>query len=249
MIDIMVRRFLIKYLFLVLILVGTNVLSAQIEEPTIRTLNLGAIMQTKTVGIDVKLAYAKKKSYSTVLDFDLVSLKHPKEQKVTVSHPDFSQKAPFVFGKLNSFHNLRVGYGIKKNIGQRVSRNTINVSLLAIVGIDIGFLKPVYLEIYKPDSIQSYFELEKYDPSIHNENNIAGGAGYAYGIDEMEIRPGMYGKVGIEFGWGNYKTSYMVVEVGATLDAFLQEVPIMHIAENKSVFSGFYVSFAFAKIY
>lgn len=247
MIDTIVKRFPIKYCILTFVLAYANFMCAQIDGPVMRTLNLGGIVQSKTLGIDVKLAFSKKESLSTVLDFDLVALKHPKEQKVT--NPRFSQKGPFVFGKLNDFHALRIGYGIKKNIGERVSRNTINVSVLAVLGVDIGIMKPVYLEIYKPDSIQPEFVVERYDPDKHNEMFIAGGAGYIYNFGGMSFRPGMYGKVGVEFGWGNYKTSYMAVEVGATLDAFFKEVPIMHIAENRSVFSGFYISFAFAKIY
>lgn len=228
-------------------MLGALQLQAQIADPTIRTLNMGVIVQTKTIGLDLKMAFKRDKSYSSLFDLDLVALKHPKEQKVTNNR--FSNGGPFVFGKLNHFHALRLGYGIKKDLGKRVSRNTINVAALAVIGLDIGILKPVFLEIAQPDSVQELSLVEEFDPTIHNPGNIIGGAGYFYGFDQIQFKPGAYGKVGLEFGWGNYRTSYMVVEVGATLDMFLSEIPIMHIAENRNVFSGFYISFALAKIY
>jgi len=222
-------------------------LNGQIAEPVVRTFNMGAMVQSKTIGLDLKLAFKKSDKFSTLFDLDFVSIKHPKEQKVTNNR--YSNGGPFVYGKLNHFHALRLGYGIKKDLGRRVSRNTINVAAIGVIGIDLGFLKPVFLEITQPDSFQELSQIEAFDPTQHNPDNIVGGAGYFHGFDEIQFKPGAYGKVGLEFGWGNYRTSYMVVEVGATLDMFLSKIPIMHIAENKSVFSGFYVSFAFAKIY
>jgi hypothetical protein len=226
---------------------GSINLYGQLAEPETRTLNFGAMVQSKTIGIDFKLATQKNEKYSTLIDLDFISIKHPKEQRVTNNR--YSNGGPFVFGKLNHFHTLRIGYGIKKTLGKRVSRNTVNVSAIGVIGLDVGLLKPVFLEIIQPDSFQELSNVEPFDPSIHNAGNIVGGAGYFYGFDRFQVKPGAYGKVGLEFGWGNYRTSYVVVEVGATLDVFFSNIPIMHIAENKSTFSGFYISFALAKIY
>ena len=241
------RRIVGRYQLLVLLFFFSLVANGQLGETEQRTLNLGAIVQTKTIGIDFKLAKKVNEKYSKIYDLDLVSLKHPKEQKVTNTR--FERGGPFVFGKLNHFHALRLGYGLKKTLGKRVSRNTIGVSVIGVIGLDIGILKPVYLELVNDDSLSTEAKVDPYDPAIHNSTNIVGGAGYLYGFDKIQIKPGAYGKVGLEFGWGNYNTSYMVVEVGATLDVFLKEIPIMNIAQNKSMFSGFYISFALAKIY
>ena len=65
----------------------------------------------------------------------------------------------------------------------------------------------------------------------------------------MKVRPGIYAKAGLEFGWGNYQTNYKALEVGAIVDTFFGDIPLMYLTENRQVFSGFYISFAFAKIY
>jgi hypothetical protein len=235
----------IIYVFAVLLFAhdsqGQNTVVAE------RTLNLGLQARARTVGFDGKYAIQKSEDVYSIFDFDLVTIKHPKEQKVT--NPLFPDPSPFVFGKLNTLYNFRLGYGKKKTLGKRVSRNTINISVLGVAGLNIGILKPIYLDIYHNDAKGEYFAQERYDPAIHNESNIIGSSGFGYGFGELKMKPGIYLKSGIEFGWGNYQTNYKAIEVGAIVDAFFSEIPLMYLTDNKQFYSGFYISFAFAKIY
>ena len=145
-----------------LLLISLSDIYGQVGGNDERTLNLGVQARSRTIGFDGKYAIQRSDNVYDLYDLDIVTIKHPKEQKVT--NPLFPDPSPFVFGKLNTLYNFRMGYGKKYVIGKRDSRNTINVSAIGIAGLNLGILKPVYLDIYHNDANGEYFSQERYDP-------------------------------------------------------------------------------------
>jgi len=69
------------------------------------------------------------------LELDFVGIKHPKEYRY--SNPYNSNKT-FVFGKLNCFFNLRVGYGKQKEMFRKVDKGGIAIRRYFNFGPTLG---------------------------------------------------------------------------------------------------------------
>jgi len=113
--------------------------------------------------------------------------------------------------------------------------------------------KPVYLQIGKPDNIPyETFVTERYDPAVHNVQNIYGRASWFKGFGEMKLYPGGFARAGLNFEYSGQTTGIKAIEVGLSMDAYPVVVPIMAELEgvqNKQFFFEFYVNLLFGKKY
>jgi hypothetical protein len=177
----------------------------------------------------------KKKFY----EIEFLTMKNSKEIKVT--NRNYENSKPFVFGKLNFFMILRGGVGMQHTLFNRGRHNGVEIRYLYSGGLDAGFTKPVYLEIFQPDQLP---KAEAYDPNNpkHDINNIFGRAAFTYGLDKMKLYPGAYGKFALSFEYGSTSTDIKTIETGIFVDAFLRDVPIMAYINNKNYFVNLYVA-------
>lgn len=186
-----------------------------------------------------------------LLSVEVVSMKHPKEVKSF--NPYYEDSRGYFYGKVNAFVILRPTYGRKVQITDKIRRSGVELNYLWGIGPSIGFLKPVYLEIGKPDNIPyETFVIERYDPSKHNVQNIYGRASWLNGLGETSLRPGVFGRAALNFEYSGHTTGIKAIEVGATMDAFPVMVPIMaelEGVENKQFFLEFYIAVQFGKKY
>src|SRR5688572_11966004 len=72
----------------------------------------GVFLHSSGFGISFKSGRHVTANRKRILEFDFVSIKHPKEYKVT--NPNLIENSkPFVFGKLNYVYVLRSGIGLQ----------------------------------------------------------------------------------------------------------------------------------------
>ncbi|MBK7101950.1 MAG: hypothetical protein IPH63_09220 [Flavobacteriales bacterium] len=128
-----------------------------------------------------------------LLGLELVGMKHPKEIKSF--NPYYEDSRGYFYGKANSFMILRPTYGQKLQITDKIRRSGVEVNFIWGVGPSLGLLKPVYLQIGKPDRIPyANIVTERYDPAVHDVQNIYGRATWFNGLDEMKLYPGGFGR-------------------------------------------------------
>jgi hypothetical protein len=184
-----------------------------------------------------------------VLGLELVGMKHPKEIKSF--NPFYEDSRGYFYGKLNSLLILRPTYGGKHQIADKIRRSGVEVNYVWGIGPSLGFAKPVYLQIGKPDNFPyESIVVERYDPAIHNIQNIYGRASWFTGFGSMKLYPGAFGRFGFNFEHSNQTSGIKAIEVGASIDAYAQEIPIMAELEgvvNKQFFFQFYLSVQFGK--
>lgn len=183
-----------------------------------------------------------------LLGVEVVGMKHPKEVKSY--NPYYEDSRGYFYGKTNSFLIVRPMFGRKVMLAEKIRSSGVEVSLVWGLGPSLGLLKPVYLQIGKPGIPYEVIVVEKYDPTVHSVNNIYGRASWFTGVGEMGLRPGAFGRFAFNFEHSTTGTGVKAIEVGATLDAFLEKVPIMaevEGVENKQFFLEFYVSLQFGK--
>ncbi len=188
--------------------------------------------------------------------FDIGSLKNPKEY--TQNYRSFSagllseSSKPFVYGKQNRLYALRAGIGKKRLFSEKARKKSVVVGVSYEYGFTLGLLKPYYLKLSQfSDGPNPNIEVEKYTPEnadrFLDETSIFGGAEFKYGLDELKIRPGVHGKIGANFAWGNNERFIKALEVGIMADVFLNKVPIMILEENKPYFLNVYLTLQIGK--
>ncbi len=184
-----------------------------------------------------------------LLGIEVVGMKHPKEVKSF--NPYYEDARGYFYGKSNALLILRPTYGRKLQLTDKIRRSGAEVNFIWGIGPSIGLVKPVYLQIGKPDRIPyENIAVERYDPAIHDVQNIYGRATWFNGVGEMKPYLGGFGRVALSFEYSTETTGLKGLEVGAMVDVYQKTVPIMAELEgvrNKQFFFQFYLALQFGK--
>jgi hypothetical protein len=184
-----------------------------------------------------------------VLGVDIVSMRHPKEVKSF--NPYYEESRGYFYGKSYSMLVLRPIFGRKHQVADKIRRSGVEVNTIWGVGPSIALLKPVYLQIGKPDNFPyETVVVERYDPTLHGVQNIYGRASWFTGVGEMRPYVGLHGRFGFNFEHSGQADGVKALEAGAAIDAYPQVLPIMAQVEgvvNKRIFLQFYIALQFGK--
>lgn len=209
----------------------------------------GAQLHSNGWGINLRRGKHKTAKIKRMLELDIVSIKHPKEFKSV--NPYFENSKGFIYGKLNTFTILRLGYGGQWVLVQRQDRRGggVEIRYHCYGGLSIGFAKPVYLEILVPTNVPFEFSLstEKYDPDKHYIDNIYGKAPFTKGLDQLKIYPGIYLKTGLSFEYASRQDKIRAIEAGIAIDGYYKEIPLMAFATNHPYFFSLYIAINLGK--
>ena len=165
----------------------------------------------------------------------------------------------YIFGKENNFYILRGGYGEKRYFSQKARTKGVAVGVTYEAGPSIGILKPYYLILRYVS--ESFGQLNYRSESFSEENaarflsneNIFGADSFTKGISEINLRPGGHARAALHFDWGSLDEFVKAVEVGAMVDFYLQEIPILVESDrtpgidNSSIFINLFVNVQFGK--
>ena len=184
-----------------------------------------------------------------VWEIEFVSMRHPKQYKVTNELTTADAK-PFFYGKLNYVYLPRFGYGFQRVIFGKAERSGVEVRYNLFAGVDLAITKPVYNDILVDDPTidnQSYkiIVTKRYDPNDPEQQDISdfyGPGNYFSGFDQLKLYPGAYGKFSISFEYSTVHQKVAIIETGMVADGFLKEIPIMAYIKNNQYFFNFYVS-------
>ena len=209
----------------------------------------GAILHTNGWGAHITMGKAKTAFKSRIYQVDFVGMKHPKE--IRTFNPYREQPRSYIFGKLNTFFIIRPSIGSRVVSFDKIRKSGVSVGYNWRVGPSLGITRPVYLEIGLPGQYPYHTVIvEKYDPEVHKYDDILGRAGGLRGMNELKVKPGLYGAIALNFEYDANRNGMKGVEIGATIDYYpIKPVEIMAFAENYQVFLNFYVSLQFGKRY
>lgn len=188
--------------------------------------------------------------YSRVLDFSLTSVKHYKEK--TILNQRIVNTSPYTYGKVNRLYAFRPMFGVQKMLAEKVSKNSVGINAFAAGGPTVGFLKPVFVnvEIPDPNNPSAFIAVaRRYKPDEIPPSIIIGNSAFTKGVNQTRIIGGLSFKSGVEFNWGTYSSDFKSLEVGFMVDWFPSRPELMYPIKNKTVYSAFYLSFAYGKSY
>lgn len=204
-------------------------------------------------GWGAQLCYGRYRTAAIreLFGLELVGMKHPKEVKSY--NPYYEDSRGYFYGKRNSMLVLRPGYGRKYRLNEKIRKSGVEVNFIWSLGPSLALLKPVYLQIgYRIDGRETppYDNVveEKYDPDRHFANNIFGRASWFRGLGELQVRPGAFGRLALNFEYAGDNTGIRALEVGTTVDAYSGRLPIMAEVDgvvNKQFFLEFYLAVQF----
>lgn len=178
--------------------------------------------------------------YKTI-GFELVNIKHPKENKYSSA---LGYGRTFVWGKKNYLYSLRGQYGRELILVRKKDQQGIRINTQLAVGPTIGLQIPYYIKY----SRNNRMEIESFDSSIHTFNNVIGSASFLEGFGEMKFKPGLNIKAALNFEFGSGKSA-TAIEVGFLGDLFFQEVVIMPTARNYSFFPTAFITLFYGRKY
>lgn len=168
--------------------------------------------------------------------FELVGMKSQRQYRIPVDN------GGYYYGKLNSVLILRTSVGYMKEFLPRQSQKGISVSYILNAGLSSAFVKPVYLQIMLENN---NVVDERYNPELHNTNNIKGRSMPFIGIDEMQYHPGLFLRTALGFDYGPRTSLVRGLEVGLAADIFAQPVSIMAYEEPNQYFATAFFSLVF----
>jgi len=238
----------IKYIFLFFSFSFLSPCIAQLpqeEEMMVRISKeiwVGATIHTNGFGLNYNVAKFKTYKKKSLINFEVLGVKHEKEYKIFGSFDENAKK--YVFGKLNSLHIIRFGMGRRKVIFEKIRENGIQICFNWTLGPSLGCVKPVYLEVFKLDVFGQPIGVstERYDPTEHNIYNIYGRGPWIAGFSEMKFNIGAYSKFGLEFDYSSAREIINLLEIGIALDYFPKPIEIMTQVGGQNIFPIIYLN-------
>ena len=205
-----------------------------------------AFLNSNGIGLDYNFAKRINARNHRLYQVELLSLKHPKEIKITNNY--YTNKS-FVFGKTNNFYEIKAQWGQQSEIYRKNDANGISIKYFYTIGPTIGILKPIYYEVLYSTGVpwEVYTKVEKFQPSIH-QSSIYGKASFFEGINEVSIIPGASAKFGFNFEYSKMDKSINALEVGLGLDVFPKNIPIMAVETNQFFFINLFAGYRFGKV-
>lgn len=231
-------------------------------KPISRDFTVGLRLTTNGWGIFANKGYVMSEDRYSDLFYDIrlfqvefSEIKHTKETKranANLSGTIDAPPTPFIFGKINNFYMLKLGYGFRKMIAGKPEPGNISVHLVYMGGLSAGLLKPYYIQYGNIDPGGGFTEETiRYSDSTKTKfisrPNIIGGAGFSRGLSEIEFVPGVHAKTGLHFDFANDKRNKLAVETGFELQYYAKEIELMVGQDPTAFFISFYASVEFGK--
>lgn len=219
-------------------------------------------IHTNGFGLGVNIGTLKTYYLTRFFNIEIGELKHPREyrQNFDFQLPGSNRiSRAFIFGKQNSFFVLRGGIGEKRYFSEKAKRKGLAVGISYEGGPSLGIQKPYYLELIRfldagnEYVIRSERYAEENADRFLNIHNIYGSSGFAKGLNEINIQPGVHAKVALHFDWGAFDEFVKAMEAGIMIDGYLNRVPILvetdatDSAQNRQLFVNLFVNFQFGK--
>jgi hypothetical protein len=174
--------------------------------------------------------------------------KHPKEKKTTSTGGGGGSEgsSSYIFGKVNNFYALKVGFGNRRMIAGKPDPGTVSIHWIYNAGLSIGMLKPYYIKSASGEEVK--FTDSTRDQFL-NGYNIVGSSGLMKGFNEIKIVPGLAVRTGLHFDFAQRerKKSKLAIETGISAEIYTKKIELM--ANQKAVpyFVNLYLSFQFGR--
>jgi hypothetical protein len=206
----------------------------------------GIQLRTNGYGAFYELGKMKSNRKTNIYRIDITEIKHPKEEKALGRSFIFGN--PYVYGKINNFYPVTLGFGQQYIFGQKGNKNGVAVTGLYNAGLAIGLLRPYYLTVNDPVNGERDIKYSSEDSLIFlDQTAIVSGGGFGKGWSEIKVKPGAFAKVAMRFDFGRYNESVSALEIGMSVEGYASNIPILALQDDKRLFFQGYIAFLFGR--
>jgi len=206
----------------------------------------GFQLRTDGWGAFYELGRMKTNRKTNIYRLDFTEIKSHKEEKL-LGNNFFGNS--FVYGKVNYFYPVTLGFGQQYMLGQKGNKNGVAVSMVYNAGLALGLLRPYYLAVSDPSTNET--RIIKYsvkDSALFLGPTITGGGGFGKGWGEIKVKPGAFLKYALRFDYGRFNESVNGLEIGASAEFYASKIPIMLLQpKDKQLFAQVYIAVIFGK--
>ena len=205
--------------------------------------SFGIQLNSDGIGFGYRIANRTNYLNKNILEFEFGTIKHPKEYRISSFYYGGSS---FVYGKKNFPMYFRASIGRQRELYPKADLGGVSIRFLYSAGPTLAVYKPVYYKVVHYLSVnQAYLEEEKFHSAIAAPQDIYGRASFFKGFNEIGVIPGVFAKMAFAFEYSKEDKIIHAIEVGANINAYLKEIPIMATNDNKIVFFSLFVSYRF----
>ena len=207
----------------------------------------GLQLRTNGYGVFYELGKMKSNRKTNIYRIDFAEIKDSKEEKLLGGSFIFGN--PYIYGKINNFYPITLGFGQQYILGQKGNKNGVAVTAIYNAGLAVGLLRPYYLNVNDPvNNEEKTIKYSVEDSALFlDQSAIISGGGFGKGWSEIKVKPGAFAKAGMRFDFGRYNESVSALEIGMSIEAYASKIPIMAFREDKRLFFQGYIAFLFGR--
>ena len=207
----------------------------------------GLQLRTNGYGAFYELGKMKSNRKTNIYRIDFAEIKDSKEEKLLGGSFIFGN--PYIYGKINNFYPITLGFGQQYILGQKGNKNGVAVTAIYNAGLAVGLLRPYYLNVNDPvNNEEKTIKYSVEDSALFlDQSAIISGGGFGKGWSEIKVKPGAFAKAGMRFDFGRYNESVSALEIGMSIEAYASKIPIMAFREDKRLFFQGYIAFLFGR--
>jgi hypothetical protein len=205
----------------------------------------GIQLRTNGYGLLYEKGHTKTRRKTLFYGIELTEIKDPKEEKTPTGFFSFSN--PYIFGKINNFYQLKFGYGQQYLFGQKGNKNGVAVTGNYQGGIALGMLRPYYLQVNDGSGNRDIKYNTEDSAQFLDQSQIQGSAGLGKGWGEIKFKPGLFVKGSMRFDWGHYNEMVSGIEIGMSIEAYAQKIPILLFAKERQIFFQGHIALVFGR--
>jgi hypothetical protein len=205
----------------------------------------GIQLRTNGYGAFYELGKMKSNRKTNIYRIDFTEIKHPKEEKQLGGSFIFGN--PYVYGKINNFYPVTLGFGQQYIFGQKGNKNGVAVTGIYNAGLSVGLLRPYYLTIEDVDGQRTIKYSVEDSLLFLDRSAIVSGGGFGKGWSEIKIKPGAFAKVAMRFDYGRFNESVSGLEIGMSLEAYASKIPLIVKQKDKRLFFQGYIAILFGR--
>lgn len=202
----------------------------------------GIQLRTNGYGLFYEHGRMKTPRFTNMYMVELTETKHQKEDRVQSQEGAFG--GSFVYGKINNFYQLKLGFGQQYIFGQKGNKNGIAVMGIYQGGLSVGLLRPYYLDV-EDNGTKRSVKYESADSVIFLSNNILGSSGLSKGWNELKVRPGAFLKAALRFDFNKYNEKVQAVQIGLSVEAYAQKIPQIIERKPQQIFFQGHLAYVF----
>lgn len=206
----------------------------------------GLQLRTNGYGVFYELGKMKTNRKTNIYRIDITELKASKEEKLFGGSFLFGN--PYIYGKINFFYPVTLGFGQQYMLGQKGNKNGVAVSAIYNGGLSIGLLRPYYVNAQNTSNEEVTIKYTPEDSALFLSGNVSGASGIGKGWGELKIKPGAFVKAAMRFDYGRFNESVNGIEIGMCVQAYASKIPILLFQEkDKRIFFQAYLAILFGK--